>query len=773
MKHPMPTALVLALSLAYLAPVAAQSSDAPAPAESTSANAASNADSDRTALERVTVSVGRGQLRSVQSLSQIEFENALAGSSPLATVARLPGVNFQSADGLGNYEWSTRFTVRGFSQNQIGFTLDDVPLGDMSYGNFNGLHISRALISENVGRASLSQGAGALEAASSSNLGGTLQFYSSDPLDRFGLRASQTVGSDSASRTFLRVDSGNTALGQFYVSYVNQDADKWKGHGQQKQEQWNLKWVKAVGDSRVSAFVNTSRRREVDYQDLSLDLIKRRGDTLDNFYPDFAAAVNAANTLCVGANASAACDDQYYAGAGLRNDELAGLSADIRLATNATWKTTAYYHHNKGMGLWFTPYNATPALKDGNGVDIPNTGSPISERTTEYGIHRWGVVSNAEVELGEHLIKAGVWFEDNDFDQARRFYAVRPTAIPSVYQFPSNPLATQWQYGFNTKTSQFSVSDTWSVTKDLTVGAGFKSLKVKIDGQLEAGTGPSGTITAQKGFLPQLGLNYRLSANNELYGTIARNMRAYQGAATGTSPFATTAAGFDAIKGSLRPETSDTFEAGWRTNGRGYEGSISAYLVNFKDRLLSVQQGSGIQGNPVVLSNVGDVRATGIEGALSFRLASALTWYNSVSLSKSTYRDDVVTGPNPQDRVLTRGKRVADAPDTMLKSQLGYDDGALFGTIGVDYMSKRYYSYINDASVPDRTLVNLSAGYKMKNVAMLRELSLQGSVSNVFDKRYISTIGSNGFTNSDAAGTYATLLPGAPRQFFVTLTGKF
>ncbi len=81
---------------------------------------------------RVTISVGRGQLRSVQSLSQTEFDNALAGSSPLATVARLPGVNFQSADGLGNYEWSTTSPCRGFSQNQIGFTLDDVPLGDMS-----------------------------------------------------------------------------------------------------------------------------------------------------------------------------------------------------------------------------------------------------------------------------------------------------------------------------------------------------------------------------------------------------------------------------------------------------------------------------------------------------------------------------------------------------------------------------------------------------------------------------------------------------------------
>ncbi|WP_377158005.1 TonB-dependent receptor plug domain-containing protein [Roseateles sp. UC29_93] len=203
MKHPMPTALVLALSLAYVFPAAAQSTDAAKSADTTAA-----ASSERSELERVTVSVGRGQLRSVQSLSQTEFDNALAGSSPLATVARLPGVNFQSADGLGNYEWSTRFTVRGFSQNQIGFTLDDVPLGDMSYGNFNGLHISRAISSENVGRASLSQGAGALETASSSNLGGTLQFYSSDPLDKFGFRASQTIGSDSAARTFLRVDSG-------------------------------------------------------------------------------------------------------------------------------------------------------------------------------------------------------------------------------------------------------------------------------------------------------------------------------------------------------------------------------------------------------------------------------------------------------------------------------------------------------------------------------------------------------------------------------------
>ena len=104
-----------------------------------------------------------------------------AGTSALKAVDKLPGVTFQSADAFGAYEWSTRISIRGFNQNQLGFTLDGVPLGDMSYGNHNGLHISRAIISENVGRVEVAQGAGALAAASSSNLGGTIEFFSRAP----------------------------------------------------------------------------------------------------------------------------------------------------------------------------------------------------------------------------------------------------------------------------------------------------------------------------------------------------------------------------------------------------------------------------------------------------------------------------------------------------------------------------------------------------------------------------------------------------------------
>jgi len=733
------TPLAALLGLAFTLPALAQSSET-------------------TELERVTVTQGRGQIRSVQGLTKADFENiAATGQSPLATVSRLPGVNFQSADPLGNYEWSTRFTVRAFSQNQLGFTLDGVPLGDMSYGNLNGLHISRAISAENVARADLSQGTGSLDTPSSSNLGGTLQFYSSDPAKAFGLQASQTLGSDSNRRTFVRLDSGQSDLGAIYASYTHQQADKWRGAGEQRQDQFNLKYVKDFGENRLSAFINTSNRREVDYQDMSLEMIKRLGYNWDNYYPDFNAALQSAKGVWTHGETS--MDDAYYAGSGLRKDTLAGVTLDAKLADKLSLKTTVYHHKNDGRGLWFTPYVASP------------DGTPISLRTTEYGIKRDGLTATLDYEIAGHQLRASVWHESNDFDQARRFYAVSANAIPDVYSFPSNPFATQWQYTFHTKTDQFSLSDTYALTQDLTLGAGFKSLRAKIDAERQVGTGPVGSITASKGFLPQVGLNYRLSRSDELFASVSRNMRAYQGAATGTTPFATTQTGFDAIKGSLRPETSDNFEAGWRTSSKLYEAAVTAYLVNFKDRLLGVTQGSGIQGNPTVLSNVGGVRTKGLEAALSLRLMPGVSWYNSLSLSNSTYRDNVVSkdASNNPVTVATAGKHVVDAPDQMVKSILSYDDGQWFGNLGADYMSKRYYSYLNDAAVSGRTLFNLSGGLRAKSLGYLSEGSVQVGVTNLGDKKYISTVGSNGFGNS---GDSQTLLTGAPRQFFVTFTGK-
>jgi iron complex outermembrane receptor protein len=714
-------------------------------------------------LEEVVV-FGRGETRQVQSVAAVQIEQLPPGTSPLKAVEKLPGVNFQSADPYGAYEWSTRISIRGFNQNQLGFTLDGVPLGDMSYGNHNGLHASRAVSSENIGRIVVSQGAGALDTASTSNLGGTLEFITDDPADEFGARAGLTGGSDSALRAFLRVDSGElgSAGTRAYLSYTDQDMDKWKGGGVQEQQQVNFKLLQPAGNATVTAYYAWSDRAEQDYQDLSLDIIERRGANIDNFYPDWNAAVAAADACAAAGFDATICDDQYWNASGLREDSLGYLKLDLPVNDDLSFAVTGYLHENEGMGLWGTPYVPTPG------------GAPLSIRTTEYEIDRQGVIAAVTVNLFEsHEVNAGVWYEDNDFDQARRFYGEPDRAAPtrSFLDFQKDPFFTQWEYTFNTRTTQLHLQDTWSVTDAVKLNFGFKSVKVENEGEPVIATGGAinqkSSIEADDGFIPQAGVTWALSEAHELFASYAENMRAFVSAAT-AGPFSTTQNGFEAIVDELEPETSTTYELGWRFRLGGVQGVASVYQVDFEDRLLAISLGSGIIGAPSALANVGKVETTGFELGMLWEPIEHLTVFGSYSYTDSTYEDDVVSGTGAVTP--TAGKSVVDTPENMLKGEVGYDNGSLFAKVGFDYIDARYFTYLNDQEVDSRTLVDLSLGYRMKDLGFLRQLTIQANVANATDEDYISTVGSAGFGNS---GDRQTLLNGAPRQYFITLDGRF
>ncbi|MFN7605455.1 MAG: TonB-dependent receptor plug domain-containing protein, partial [Hyphomonadaceae bacterium] len=422
---------------------------------------------------------GAASSRQTQAVTASAISLSAPGVSPLKAIERLPGVNFQSADALGNYEWSTRISVRGFNQNQMGFTLDGVPLGDMSYGNHNGLHISRATISENLARVELSQGAGALGTASSSNLGGTLQFISRKPSDDFGGQLNLSTGSDSLQRIFARVETGTLdALGggKGYVSVASTQQDKWKGVGEQNHDQVNVKYVQPVGAATVTAVYNWSDRAENDYQDLSLEMIRRLGYKWDNISGSFALANliadianNRGDTGAAVSNAAAgrvypspitSVDDAYFDAAGLRKDNLAYVTLDMPVTDKVVLTATAYNHTNEGQGIWFTPYVATPVgAPDQSGSPI-TAPSPISVRTTEYEIARTGAFGSLTIDAGAHQVSTGLWVENNQFDQARRFYGLARAANtrPSL-EFMANPFFTQWAYRFDTSTLQFFVQD--------------------------------------------------------------------------------------------------------------------------------------------------------------------------------------------------------------------------------------------------------------------------------------------------------------------------
>lgn len=765
------TAALLAGSSLFVATAAsaAPAEERPAPTADDTTPAPQNAQT------RDIVVIGKGETRQVQTIGQADIVLLAPGTSALKAVEKLPSVNFQSADPFGAYEWSERISIRGFSQTQgqIGFTLDGIPLGDGAYGNVNGLHISRAISSENIAETRVSQGAGAIGTQATNNLGGTLEFFSAEPKADFGVDVNATYGSNDAVRLFARMNTGEwSALGiRGYLSYAYSDTDKWKGWRSQRQNQVNAKVVVPLGaDFRIVGTTDFSDRRENDYQDMSLDMIRRLGRDWDNISNNYALAVRVAD---VGANIGytgvtptnpaagttypapfASADDAYFDAAGLRRDWLHSIGIETVEGNPVHATLKGYAHDNHGQGIWYTPYVASPS------------GVPISIRTTEYDINRKGVFGNVGTAFGFNDITVGGWYENNQFEQARRFYGLTSRTDPGrdSLEFQTNPFYTQWDYLYTTDTVQYYVQDKLSFDA-LTINLGWKGYDVRSTADaIVPGSLASGKIKVTDWFQPHAGFAYTLGSAAEVFGGFTEVTRAFVAAGT-SGPFATTQAGFNAVQSGvnkLKPETSDTYELGLRFRQGGFSGSLAGYYVDFHNRMVALTVGTGIQGNPAVLQNVGSVRSIGAEAAGEYRFGHGFSIYAAYSYNDSTYRDDVTSSAGT---VATKGKTVVDAPKHMLKGEVAYDGPQFLARIGANYMSKRYFTYTNDQSVPAQTLVDATIGYKLR-LADGRQVEIQGNVTNLFDEDYIATIGTNGFTNS---GDNQTLLPGAPRQFFITL----
>ena len=732
---------------------------------------------------------GLGQSRQQASITEAAIAIEAPGTSPLKAIERLPEVSFQSADAFGNYEWSARIVLRSFNQNQLGFTLDGLPLGDMSYGNHNGLHISRAIISENVARVDVAQGTGALGTASSSNLGGTVAFVSRRPADMFGLDVAGTYGSEDTTRGFIRVDTGafgpaGTALS---LSFVDHRMDKWKGLGEQNQQQINFSLLQPVGRGEITAFINHSERRENDYQDLSLEQIARLGRDWDNNSDNYANAVT--NAAIYQANPGGDCpqlgggtgvnayvggarciDDAYFDASGLRDDTIGAVTLNYPITDTLDVSLTGYGHKNEGQGQWWTPYVPTAAGaldQSGAVIAVP---SPISVRTTEYDIERRGLIGSATLGLGGHEITAGFWLENNDFNHARRFYGLgRAANTRDSLEFQANPFFTQWEYNFETETRLFYMQDSWSVTEALTVNAGFKSLSVENSAATVIGANKTGTIKAEDNFLPQVGVAWDVNSDHQLFASYAENLRAFESSNT-AGPFSATAAGFAALRATLEPERSKTIEAGWRFRFDQLQGSVAVYDVQFENRLLGVALGAPILGLGNGIQNVGAVESRGFEAAAVWSFTDDWSAFGSFSYNDSTYENDVRDGTGALVAA-TAGKSVINTPETLARAELAYDDGSLYGTIAGAFTGERFSSYLNTESVDSFTLFELTAGYRFNDRGdWLDGTEVQFNVTNLFDEDHISTVGSGGFQNGAGRQTF---LPGAPRQAFVTLRRHF
>ena len=755
-----------------------------------------------------TIVVTGRTTRSVTQIAGPEIQKILPGISPLKALQTLPGVTYLTADPWGNNEQNISLFIHGFNQQQLGYTLDGVPLGDQQYGNYNGLSPQRAIISENVGRVTLASGAGDLGTASTSNLGGTIDVFSSDPTPERRVSVAQTFGSYDAFRTFVRVDSGTFGNGNsLYVSGVRQDARAWDFNGQQGGYQANGKFVHDGAGGRLALYAAYSDKTEPN-EDATVITPANRATapyTRPFLYPDFAAAQT---YLASGAYKAAGPNYRNYYSDAQRTDYLAYAKYDWKLSEKLSWSNQAYYHHDDGVGVVAGPIDVAglPQLFSvyfpGN-VGAPTLpanlarlstifgGSGFATRTTEYRIDRGGIISALRIDLGKHQIEFGGWYERQSSSAYRRWYPLLVGSPSTPYQRPRDsltPLITQYYSEVRVDEIQTHLQDSWHVLPNLTLQAGFKSTfqnanqRVPIQPLPGSFAGsialPQGQLNTSKAFLPQAGALWDVTDSEQVFVNAQQNIRQFQtSAAAGLSPFALGSQGaFDLFKATAKPETSWTYEAGIRSHRSlnlgpisGFDGQISYYHVNFSNRLLGISPTpviTAIVSGAAILQNVGSVKTDGVDIAGTLHFGSHFSLYDAVSYNNSRYQDNYTSGVNV---VPTAGKKVPGSPDwlnkTVATAEFGIFDAQLVG----DYLGRRYATYTNDLSVPAYFTMSgrIAAKLPVPDRFYVHNVVISLNVTNITDKQAASTL-----SIGAASGTFNEF-PLAPREWFGTVAFQF
>jgi iron complex outermembrane receptor protein len=165
------------------------------------------------------------------------------------------------------------------------------------------------------------------------------------------------------------------------------------------------------------------------------------------------------------------------------------------------------------------------------------------------------------------------------------------------------------------------------------------------------------------------------------------------------------------------------------------------------------------------------VTTTGLEGLLNLQATARLSWNSSASYNSTRIDDDYSTGTSSGAKVINvKGKDMVDTPRLIANSGLRYDDKRWNGTINVRHVDKRYFTILNDLSVPAYTVADAGFGIKLPALGRAKEPTVQLNVTNLFDESYIGPIGTGGFTVS---GDTQTLQAGARRLLFLTVGTSF
>ncbi len=322
---------------------------------------------------------------------------------------------------------------------------------------------------------------------------------------------------------------------------------------------------------------------------------------------------------------------------------------------------------------------------------------------------------------------------------------------------------------FNSNNAAAFVENIFHIGKKIIVIPGIRYEWLEATASGRNGYTPGGAeiilqnITRSRSFLlAGVGAEYHITGTTEFYAGIAQAYRPIQFANLQAPP--TT----DVVDQNLKDAKGYNLDFGYRGKIKNYlQFDVSAYYLQYNSRIGTITVG----GTPSyrLITNVGNSISKGIESYVEFNPVRAFTKSANTDLIVfASYGYTHARYSSNHKDAGTKGKKVENAPEHILRSGItgGYKSFLL--TVQVSYVGKTYsdanntetpVANGNNGLIPSYTVTDLTAAYKFS-----KGLNIKAGINNLFNKIYF-TRRAGGYPGPGA-------LPADGRTFFIGVGAK-
>jgi iron complex outermembrane receptor protein len=710
--------------------------------------------------------------RTRSTVTAEELEKQRPTGNAYQALEMMPSVNSYNYDATGLFGGG--MTMRGFNSDQLGATINGAPVNDS--GNF-AVYPQEYVDQENTCSEYVTQGSADVDAPQVGASGGNFGIRTCNPEDAQRVRLMETVGQLNMHKHYVRYDTGLFLDGKTkaFISYSDASTKKWKGPGEGQRNHVdvgiNHDWDRF---NYIHATVLYNQSMNNNIGNLSLAQLNQFGYNYD-YNPVFTGKI--LNPVTGKADVEKISAPQYYklANNPFKNT-VATMEGKFRLTDNLDVKVLPYFWYGYGTGgvqeqtvtenkLYNSSTGKLNAATDING-DHDTLDTIIVANGSVTRTSRPGVTSELIYTYGDHQILGGVWVERARHEQTGPAVGVTAQGYPygmNYYQEEGRILRPDGHpYEFRdglTKSNveQYFIQDTVTMLGDkaqLNVGVRAPHITRNFTNYANEGTGVASPYNynlerSWSDVLPNVGLRYRVTNDDQLYTSITKNMKAPPNYALfpSNANVQVNAQGQVYVAVPVRKEVSYDTEIGYRHQSKAFIASVSLFNINFRDRQASsVDPITGLTNS---LVNVGKVHMRGAEFEIGNTPINGWSFYGSLGYLQAEIGSDLLVDYAKNISLPINGKQYPMSPRLKGNLSAEYQQGDAWGRLKVRATSKQQADLLNTETVPGYTVLDFDAGYKFPNYGALKNPKLTFNVSNILSREYRNP-SSNGTTNASA-----------------------